>query len=97
MVEDDVLEVGGEMDLGGLDSREVVEGVGGQRAGAVLHRAGQPVCSRATLLSASSVSRSSFTSAMEPSGSTTPPWDVPVCTEILLMPASLPEGGKRSG
>ena len=43
MVEDDVLEVGGEVDLGGLDPGEVPEGVGRERAGPVLHRAGEPV------------------------------------------------------
>ena len=30
---------------------------------------------------------------MVPSGSTTPPCEVPVCTEILLMPAWLPRRG----
>ena len=43
MIEDDVLEVGGEVNLGGLDPGEIPERVGGQRAGAVLHRAGEAV------------------------------------------------------
>ncbi len=43
MVEDDVLEIGGEVDLGGLDAGKVAEGAGRERARAVLHRAGEPV------------------------------------------------------
>ena len=43
MIEHDVLEVGGEVDLGGLDPGEIPERVGGQRAGAVLHRARRAV------------------------------------------------------
>src|SRR5213592_730690 len=42
---------------------------------------------RAAADRARSASRSSCTLAIEPSGSTTPPWLVPVCTEILLIPA----------
>ena len=49
-----------------------------------------PYSSRAALDSAASAWRSSFTSAIEPSGSTTPPCEVPVCTEILLMPVGPP-------
>ena len=43
VVEDDVLEVGGEVDLGGLDAGKVAERVRGQRARAVLHRPGEAV------------------------------------------------------
>jgi len=34
-----------------------------------------------------SVSKSTATLAIEPSGRTMPPWLVPVCTETLLRPA----------
>jgi len=43
VIEDDVLEVGGEVDLGSLDAGKVTERVRGKRAGAVLHRPGQVV------------------------------------------------------
>jgi hypothetical protein len=71
--------------------RELIEQLGRQRRGAVLHRARQAVAARAPALdSASSASKSSCTSATVPSGSGTPPWRVPVWIEILLMPSSRP-------
>src|SRR5213083_1553554 len=45
-----------------------------------------PYRARASRDSVCSASRSSWTLAIEPSGSTTPPWLVPVWTEILLIP-----------
>src|SRR6059036_192901 len=44
-------------------------------------------CSRAIRDRFSSASKSTWTWAIEPSGSGTPPCDVPVWIEILLMPA----------
>jgi len=46
----------------------------------------KPYFSRASLESACSVSKSSFTVATPPPGSGTPPWLVPVWIEILLIP-----------
>jgi hypothetical protein len=94
VVEHDVLEVGGEVDLRGLDPREVAERVRGKRAGAVLDRTGEPVLLPRDPRQAARAWRSSFTSAMEPSGSTTPPCDVPVCTEILLIPSCRPSAAR---
>ena len=62
---------------------------GRQRRGAVLHRAREAVLLASDGRRAcASVSKSMATSAMEPSGSTTPPCVVPDCTEILESPAS---------
>ena len=66
----------------------------GQRRGTVLDCAREAVPIRASFERRASVSRSSATSAIDPSGSTTPPCDVPDCTLIFERP-SVP-GGHRS-
>src|SRR2546425_675759 len=55
-----------------------------------------PYRARASRDSVCSASRSSWTLAIEPSGSTTPPWLVPVWTEILLIPTYGPPPSRCS-
>jgi len=86
MIHDDRLEIGGEVNLDRLTLGELRERFRRQRRRAVLDRATESYFLRASSESACSASRSSFTLAIEPSGRTTPPWLVPVCTEIFEMP-----------
>ena len=85
MVEERVLEAGREVDLGGLDLRESVEQLVGQRRGAVLDASARPVPTGG-LAQLSRTSKSRATSATPPSGSGTPPWVVPVWTAAFEIP-----------
>ena len=82
-----VLEAGREVDLGRLDRREAVEQLVGQGRRAVLDGAGQAVLA-GDLAEPRRTSKSSSTSATPPSGSGTPPCDVPVWTLTLEMPVA---------
>lgn len=82
-----VLEAGGEMDLGRLDSREAVEELVRQGGGSMLDGAGQAVL-------ASQLAEPSEDLEVElhlghgPVGQRHAPCEVPVCTLTLLIPAA---------
>ena len=77
-----VLEAGREVDLGGLDGREAVEQLVGQRRRAVLDRAGQAVLA-GDLAERAEHLEVELDLGDVPSGSGTPPCDVPVWTLTL--------------
>jgi len=86
VVEHDVLEIGREVDLDRLALGEVAERVGRQRRSPMLHRAAQTVLAPRVGGQGLEGIEVELDLGDRSVGSTTPPWLVPVCTEILLMP-----------
>lgn len=78
------------MDLARAVLGELVEELVRKRRSPVLDGPSIPNFSRAAFEIAERTSKSSFTLAMDPSGRTTPPWLVPVCTEIFRIPVRGP-------